>query len=166
MYLCVWCSFVYGSGLVELLVVAVDGDTAVVRDGPGHGRHTSDDAGGGVITHDAVGRLATLPAPAQDEELPVAHRHATALLVGGWEESTHTITNTDYKEICIDAFLFLDLHLSFVRANFCLLTTRNKRDARVRERCERGRERERDLCVFTYSYFYIFHCESKLLFTA
>lgn len=66
--------------MVELLVVAVDGHTAVVGDGAWHRRYTGDDPRGGVVTQDGVGRLAALTATAQDVDLPVTHRHPTTLL--------------------------------------------------------------------------------------
>lgn len=42
------------SRMVELLIVAMDGDTAVVRNGAGHGGHARDDTGGRVIAQDGV----------------------------------------------------------------------------------------------------------------
>lgn len=67
---------------MEFLIVAVDGDAAVVGDGAGHGGHARDDAGGGVVAQDGVRGLPVLPSPPQNEDLSVAHRHATALLAG------------------------------------------------------------------------------------
>lgn len=64
----------------ELVVVAVDGDTAVVRDGTRHGSHARDDSCGGVVTLHRVRGLPVLPATSQDEDLSIAHRHSTALL--------------------------------------------------------------------------------------
>lgn len=55
------------------VIVAVDGDAAVVGDRPRHGRHTCDDACCWVVTQDGVCRFAILPSAAEDEDLPVAH---------------------------------------------------------------------------------------------
>lgn len=68
------------SELVVLVIVAVNGDAAVVGDGSWHGGHPRDDACGRVVAQDGVGGLAVLPSAAQDEDLPVADWHAAALL--------------------------------------------------------------------------------------
>lgn len=65
---------------MELVVVAVDGDTSMIGDGPGHGCHAGDDARGRVVALDGVRGLACLTPPAQDEDLSITHGHATALL--------------------------------------------------------------------------------------
>lgn len=64
------------------VIVAVDGYAAVVRDWPRHCRHACDDARCGVITQDGVCCVAVFPSAAEDEDLPVAHGHAAALLKG------------------------------------------------------------------------------------
>lgn len=71
------------SGLVVLVVVAVDGYAAVVGDGPRHGRHPCDDARRRVVAQDGVCGVTVLPSAAEDEDLTVAHRHAAALLQKG-----------------------------------------------------------------------------------
>ena len=76
--MCVYCSS--WSGLVELLVVSVYGDTAMVGDGSGHGCHPRNDACGGVVTQDIVRGFAILSSAAENEDLPITHRHAAALL--------------------------------------------------------------------------------------
>lgn len=58
----------------------MDGHASVVGDGPRHGRYAHDDACRRVVTHDGVRGVATLPSATKDEDLPVAHRHAAALL--------------------------------------------------------------------------------------
>lgn len=68
------------SELVVLVIVAVNGDAAVVGNGSWHGGHPRDDARGRVVAQDGVGGLAVLPSAAQDEDLAVADRHAAALL--------------------------------------------------------------------------------------
>lgn len=78
-----YCVLVYMCVSLQSLVfvaVAVDGHAAVVRDRPQHGRHSRDDACGRVVTHDAVRGFARFPSASKDEDLAVAHRHATALL--------------------------------------------------------------------------------------
>lgn len=40
--------------MVELLIVAVNGDAAVVRNGAGHSGHARDDARGRVVAQDSV----------------------------------------------------------------------------------------------------------------
>lgn len=68
------------SELVVLVIVAVNGDAAVVGDGSWHGGYPCDDARERVVAQDGVGGLTVLPSAAQDEYLPVADRHAAALL--------------------------------------------------------------------------------------
>lgn len=65
---------------VVLVIVAVNGYTAVVGDWPRHGGHPCDDACRWVVTQDGVGGFAIFPSSTEDEDLTVAHRHATALL--------------------------------------------------------------------------------------
>lgn len=71
---------------MELVIVAVDGDTSVVGDGPGHGCHAGDDARGRVVALDGVRGLARLTPTTQDEDLAITHGHATALLHGQTEK--------------------------------------------------------------------------------
>lgn len=66
--------------MVKLLIVAVDRDTAVVRNGPGHGGDACDDAGGRVVTQDGVRRLSVFTTPTQDIDFTVTYRHAATFL--------------------------------------------------------------------------------------
>lgn len=82
------CLCIYSwSRLIVLFVVAVDGHTAMVRDWPRHGSHSRDDACCWVITEDGVCGLTVFPSAAKDEDLAVAHWHATALLQEGRERN-------------------------------------------------------------------------------
>ena len=64
---CLW------SELVILVVVAMDGYTAVVGDWPWHGCHPCDDTRSRVITQDGVCCFAAFPSAAEDEDLTIAH---------------------------------------------------------------------------------------------
>lgn len=79
-FVCVSLCFVFWSEFMILVIVAVDGDTAVIRDGPRHSCHPCDDASWRVIAQDGVHGLSVFPSATKDEDLTVAHRHATALL--------------------------------------------------------------------------------------
>lgn len=74
---CLW------SEPVVFIGVAVDGHATVVGDGSRHGRYAHDDARRWVVTKDGVRGFAAFPSAAKDEDLPVAHRHAAALLRDG-----------------------------------------------------------------------------------
>lgn len=65
---------------VVFLGVAVDGHAAVVGDGPRHGRYAHDNSCRWVVTQDGVRGFAVFSSAAKNEDLPVAHGHATALL--------------------------------------------------------------------------------------
>lgn len=65
---------------VVFIGVAVDGHAAVVGDGARHCRYVNDDARRRVVAKDGVRGVAAFPSAAKDEDLPVAHRHAAALL--------------------------------------------------------------------------------------
>lgn len=90
------------SELVVLVVVAVDGDAAVVGDGPWHGGHPRDDACGRVVAQDGVGGLAVLPSAAQDEDLPVADGHAAALLHPEGRDRRELISAGCWKRVLIE----------------------------------------------------------------
>ncbi len=66
--------------MVELLIVAMDGDAAVVRNGAGHGGHARDDTGGRVIAQDGVWRLSVFTTAAQDIDLSITYRHTATFL--------------------------------------------------------------------------------------
>ncbi len=66
--------------MVELLIVAMDGDAAVVRNGAGHGGHARDDTGGWVIAQDGVWRLSGFTTATQDKDLSVTYRHTATFL--------------------------------------------------------------------------------------
>lgn len=68
---------------VVFIGVAVDGHATVVGDGSRHGRYAHDDARRWVVTKDGVRGVAAFSSAAKDEDLPVAHRHAAALLRDG-----------------------------------------------------------------------------------
>lgn len=58
---------------VVLVIVAMDGYTAVVGDRPRHGCNPCDDACCRVVTQDGVGCFAIFPSATKDEDLTVAH---------------------------------------------------------------------------------------------
>lgn len=70
------------SWLEVFVVVAMDGNTSMVGDGPRHGGGAVADACGRVVAQDRVQRLAVFSSATEDEDLAVTHRHATALLRG------------------------------------------------------------------------------------
>lgn len=65
--------------LVVLVIIPVYGNTAMVGDGPGHGSHASDDARSRVVTQNGVCCFTIFFPAAEDKDLAVTHRHATAL---------------------------------------------------------------------------------------
>lgn len=76
---CFLCVHLWSEPVV-FIGVAVDGHAAVVGDGPRHGRYAHDDARRWVVTQDGVCGFAVFSSAAENEDLPVAHRHAAALL--------------------------------------------------------------------------------------
>lgn len=100
-----------------LVIVAMDGDTAVVGDGPWHGCHSCDDASRRVIAQDGVCCFPIFPSATKDEDLAIAHRHATALLQerGGQKFAFTASEYTNAK--------FLQLQLQSFSASYqlCLL---------------------------------------------
>lgn len=73
----------------ELLIVAMDSDAAVVRNGPGHGGNTCDDACGRVVTEDSVRRLSGFTSPTQDIDFTVTYRHTATFLKDERENKLH-----------------------------------------------------------------------------
>lgn len=69
-----------------LVIEAMNGYAAVVRDATGHRSHPCDDACRWVITHDGVRCFAVFAPATQDEDLTVTHRHAAALLHTGTQK--------------------------------------------------------------------------------
>lgn len=72
-----------------LVIVAMDGYAAVVGDRPWHGCHSCDDAGRRVVAQDGVCSFPSFPSATKDEDLAIAHRHATALLQEGRDRNLH-----------------------------------------------------------------------------
>lgn len=94
--------------MVELLIVTVDGDTAVVRYGPGHGGHACDDAGGRVVTQDGVRRLSVFTTPTQDKDFTVTYRHTATFLKDRRERTSQRRQLSPNKLILIyDALIFI-----------------------------------------------------------
>lgn len=73
-----------------LVIVAMDGYTTVVGDRPWHGCHSGDDASRRVIAQDGVCCFPVFPSATKDEDLAIAHRHATALLQEGRNRNLHS----------------------------------------------------------------------------
>lgn len=69
---CFLCVHLWSEPVV-FIGVAVDGHTAVVGDGPRHGRYAHDNARRRVVTQDGVRGFAVFSSAAKNEDLPVAH---------------------------------------------------------------------------------------------
>jgi len=61
------------SWLIVLVIVAVDGYTAVVGDGSRHGRNSCDDTRCRVVAQDRVRGFTVFPPATENEDLSVAH---------------------------------------------------------------------------------------------
>lgn len=90
------------SWMVELLIVAMDGDAAVVRNGAGHGGHARDDTGGRVIGQDGVWRLSVFTTAAQDIDLSITYRHTATFLLAECVDYMHPVIFSGV--IAVDGF--------------------------------------------------------------
>lgn len=115
---CIQCASLWSQPVV-LVIVAVDGYTAVVGDRPWHGCHTCDDACCRVITQDGVCCFTIFPSATKNKDLTIAHWHATALLQGRERKEQLQLKSNHLSASCIWSFNYkhvLNLCINFLRS--------------------------------------------------